>query len=135
MEGQCRVSRSTIYCSVSWFGRRAQGPLLYRYRYPGMTLYVCRGRTEGGEVYQAREGDDPAVLAVHNVATIELEGRSEFDTRTTDLATRLTKRPSASHLFRRNGTRLITPETMNTRYPDGPGGNTPSTPGNSRLSM
>jgi len=67
-------------------------------------LLRTQGRTQGSEVHKAWEGDDPIVLGISNPATIELEERSTLDTGTTGFGTQLTKKLSASKLFKRNVT-------------------------------
>ena len=99
-------------------------------------LRSTRVRTYGGEVHEGWEGDDPAGLGIYNMATIELEKQLMPNTRGTELY-RVTKRPSASQLFRRIvsvGVMQIASEEMKNWYPTGP--ETPLTEaGNSRLSM
>ena len=105
-----------------------------------MTLVVVglrrpRLHTQRAKVHQAGESEDPIVHGVNDVATIELKEPPSLDTWETEFDIELTKRPSASQLFKRNialGTILIALGKIKVWYPSGPG---PSPPEDPRLSM
>ena len=61
-----------------------------------VSLRRTRARTQRGEIHQAREGDNPMVHGIDNIAAIELEVQPTLGTWTTRLSIGLTKRPSAS---------------------------------------
>ena len=76
-------------------------------------LRRTRVRTHRGEEHEAGEGDDPEVHGVDNVTTIELEEQPALGAWMRELDAKVTKRPSASQLFKRNmrlGTMLRTLE-------------------------
>ena len=71
---------------------------------------VTQVHTQGSDVHEAGEGDNPIVHGVNNETTIELGERSALGTCETESRIELTKRPSASQLFSWNmrvGTTLI----------------------------
>ena len=63
--------------------------------------------TQRGKVHEARKGDSPDVCGVDNIATVDLGvDQTPLDTRESDrgLNEELTRRPSASQLFKLNTT-------------------------------
>ena len=67
--------------------------------------------TQRGEVQEAGEDDSPEVGGVDDVTSVDLEAEQPLDIRRVDVASNkeLTRRPSASQLFKVNITPRIRP--------------------------
>ena len=95
-------------------------------------------RTHGDEVHEIGKGDDPEVLGVDYVATVELGKGPALDTWVSEYSIKPTKSPSDNKMHKANiawGTILSAEGLINHPCPSGPGGDRSSAPGNSRLSI